>query len=105
MPTVQIATRIDETQSRIFRETATRLGTTPADALRMFVSAFNEHHGFPYAVQIAETSPTARRRHLTAAEREARDKRDIELINANADRINAEAEENLEFQADIWEDQ
>jgi DNA-damage-inducible protein J len=105
MPTVQIATRIDEAQSRLFRETATRLGTTPADALRMFVSAFNEHHGFPYPVQTVEPYTTARRRHLSAAEREARDRRDIELINAHADRINAGAEENLEFQADIWEDQ
>lgn len=31
--------------------------------------------------------------------------RDIEIINANADYLNAGAEENLEFQADIWEDE
>jgi antitoxin component of RelBE/YafQ-DinJ toxin-antitoxin module len=54
MPTVQIATRIDETQSRLFRETTSRLGTTPADALRMFVAAFNEHHGFPYTVAFSK---------------------------------------------------
>ena len=35
--------------------------------------------------------------------RAERDKRDVEIINANAERFNAEAEENLEFQADIWE--
>ncbi|MDR0908597.1 MAG: hypothetical protein LBM77_02415 [Spirochaetaceae bacterium] len=104
MSTVQVATRIDETQNRIFRETTSRLGTTPADALRMFVSAFNEHHGFPYAVQTTEASPSTKRRPLSAAEREARDKRDIELINANADRINAEAMDVLTYQADIWQD-
>lgn len=34
-----------------------------------------------------------------------RDRRDIKIINANADYLNAGAEENLEFQADIWEDE
>lgn len=34
-----------------------------------------------------------------------RDRRDIEIISANADYLNAGAEENLEFQADIWEDE
>lgn len=52
MSTVQIATRIDEEQSRLFKETARRLGTTPSDALRMFVAAFNEHRGFPYQVRL-----------------------------------------------------
>ncbi|MDR0842842.1 MAG: type II toxin-antitoxin system RelB/DinJ family antitoxin [Acidobacteriota bacterium] len=52
MSTVQIATRVDETQSQLFRETTKRLGTTPADALRMFVAAFNEHRGFPYDVRL-----------------------------------------------------
>ena len=37
------------------------------------------------------------------ARRVDRDKRDIEYINANADRMNAEMAETLEFQADIWE--
>ena len=35
----------------------------------------------------------------------ARDRRDIAWINANAERLNAEVEETLEFQADIWEDE
>ena len=39
------------------------------------------------------------------AARAARDRRDIEIINANAAYLNAGAEENLEFQADIWEDE
>ena len=53
MSTVQFATRIDEEQGRIFRETAKMLGTTPSDALRMFVFAFNESRGFPYDVRLA----------------------------------------------------
>lgn len=40
-----------------------------------------------------------------SAARAERDRRDIEIINANADYLNAGAEENLEFQADIWEDE
>ena len=38
-------------------------------------------------------------------EKEARDKHFIEVVNANADYFNEGAEENLEFQADIWEDE
>lgn len=34
-----------------------------------------------------------------------RDKKDLELINAYATRLNSEAEENLEFQADMWGDE
>jgi hypothetical protein len=39
-----------------------------------------------------------------AASREARDRHDVEWINANAERLNAEVEETLEFQAD-WRDE
>ena len=52
MGTIQIATRIDEEQSRRFRDTTKKLGTTPADALRIFISAFNENKGFPFEVRI-----------------------------------------------------
>lgn len=38
------------------------------------------------------------------ARRATRNRKDIEYINANAERLNREAEENLEFQADFWED-
>lgn len=37
--------------------------------------------------------------------RDERDKRDMEIINANAGRFNEDAEENLEFQADLWGDE
>ncbi len=50
---VQLATRVDETQARIFKETTRKLGTTPADAMRMFICSFNAHQGFPYDVRLS----------------------------------------------------
>lgn len=52
MTTRQIATRVDEDQAKLFKATTKKLGTTPADALRMFVSAFNANRGFPYDVRL-----------------------------------------------------
>jgi DNA-damage-inducible protein J len=60
MATRQLATRIEEEQERAFRENTRRLGTNPADAMRMFIAAFNECRGFPYDVRIsalAEAEP------------------------------------------------
>jgi len=54
MATRQLATRVDEEQAELFKETTRKLGTTPADALRMFVSAFNSHRGFPYDVRLED---------------------------------------------------
>lgn len=59
MGTKQLATRLDEEQERRFRENTRRLGTTPADAVRMFVAAFNECRGFPYDVRIGALSEVA----------------------------------------------
>ena len=39
------------------------------------------------------------RRHLLAQARTQRDKRDLEILNRNADRLNREAEDALELQA------
>ena len=47
----QAATRIDGQEYELFQKTAANIGTTTADALRMFIYAFNDHHGFPYPVQ------------------------------------------------------
>jgi len=44
----QLATRVDDVEAERFRETARLLGTTPADAMRIFVAAFNAHRGFPF---------------------------------------------------------
>jgi len=53
MSTVQLATRIEKTQDQVFRETTRRLGTTPADAMRVFVAVFNQHRGFPFDIRLA----------------------------------------------------
>ena len=50
--TVQLATRVETSQERLFRETTRRLGTTPADAMRVFVAALNQHRGFPFDVRL-----------------------------------------------------
>ena len=39
----------------------------------------------------------------TKTHKTARYKKDLEYINANADRMNSEIAETLEFQTDIWE--
>lgn len=59
MGTKQLATRIDEEQEQEFRENTKRLGTTPADAMRMFISAFNVCQGFPYDVRIGALTHVA----------------------------------------------
>lgn len=51
---MQLATRVDDEQGELFKETAKRLGTTPSDALRMFVASFNACGGFPYEVRLSE---------------------------------------------------
>lgn len=56
---VQASTRIDEEQYRLFKRTTAALGTTPADALRMFIYAFNERQGFPYEVRITRSTVEA----------------------------------------------
>ena len=47
----QAATRVEDREYELFQKTAASIGTTTADALRMFIYAFNDHHGFPYPVQ------------------------------------------------------
>ena len=47
----QAVTRVEDREYELFQKTASSLGTTTSDVLRMFISAFNAHHGFPSAVQ------------------------------------------------------
>ena len=47
----QAATRVEDKEYELFLQTAASIGTTAADALRMFIYSFNDHHGFPYPVQ------------------------------------------------------
>ena len=47
----QAATRIDAEQYELFKATTRQLGTTPSDAIRMFIYSFNDCGGFPYEVR------------------------------------------------------
>ena len=47
----QAATRVEDKEYELFQQTAANIGTTTSDALRMFIYAFNDYHGFPYPVQ------------------------------------------------------
>ncbi|GGI13812.1 hypothetical protein GCM10007377_07830 [Galliscardovia ingluviei] len=49
---IQIATRVDDEVAQEFKEITRQLGTTPADAMRMFIKTFNAHRGFPYEVRL-----------------------------------------------------
>ena len=57
MSTVQVAVRLDSKQNDLFRSVTKQLGITPADALRMFVYAFNAAGGFPYSVRVNSKNP------------------------------------------------
>ena len=48
----QFATRVGDEQGQLFRAITHQLGTTSADAMRVFISAFNAHHGFPFEVRL-----------------------------------------------------
>lgn len=52
----QLATRVDDYEAERFRETTRQLGTTPSDALRIFVSSFNAHRGFPFEIRLPESA-------------------------------------------------
>ena len=64
----QLATRVEDREAELFRENTRLLGTTPADAMRIFVSSFNAHRGFPFDVRLPESKVEA-----FATEQEAAD--------------------------------
>lgn len=51
---LQFATRVDDLSGETFKSLTRQLGITPADAMRMFVMAFNSHRGFPYEVRLSD---------------------------------------------------
>lgn len=53
---VQLATRVDDKVGAEFKSITKQLGTTPADAIRMFVLAFNAEKGFPYEVKLRNSA-------------------------------------------------
>ena len=43
-----LATKVTKSEKDAFVKTCAQIGTTPSNALRMFVSAFNRRGGFPF---------------------------------------------------------
>lgn len=52
MSTVQRAFRLEQTLDKQFCSIAEKLGTSPSDTLRMFVTAFVANKGFPFALRL-----------------------------------------------------
>ena len=61
MATVQRAFRLDESLDQQFSAIAEKLGTSPSDSLRMFVMAFVNHRGFPFALKLPSEDTPVRR--------------------------------------------
>jgi DNA-damage-inducible protein J len=68
---MQFATRIDDDQGLEFKQLAAQLGTTPSDALRMFITSFNRHKGFPFEVRVTTPTTAAPQVEPVATEEEA----------------------------------
>lgn len=48
----QTTMRVEEEALETFKRTAQALGTSPAEAMRMFIYAFNRKGGFPFDVSL-----------------------------------------------------
>lgn len=55
MTTVQRTFRLDESLDQQFCDIAEKLGTSPSDSLRMFVTAFVSNRGFPFDLRLPES--------------------------------------------------
>ena len=49
---VQFATRVSDEQARQFKAYTAALGTTPSDAMRILIAAFNQNKGFPCEIRL-----------------------------------------------------
>lgn len=70
--------KIDHSDKLLFTELTRQLGTTPSNAVRMFVRAFNEHQGFPF--------DTSRPYRMSAEVQAAYDEADTVIKNGTAKR-------------------
>ena len=86
MPAVMenLNVKIDADEKRQFTEIARSLGTTPSNAVRMFVRAFNDYSGFPFSV--------ARPYRMSAATQAAYEELDAEIKAGTARRYGSVAE-------------
>ena len=49
---IQFATRVSDEQARQFKAYTAALGTTPSDAMRILIAAFNQNKGFPCEIRL-----------------------------------------------------
>jgi len=75
-----------------------------ARALRNEVTTLIENLNESQLLYVIQFMKFLNQQNTLESQKENRDKRDLELINASCARLNSEAEENLEFQSDIWGD-
>ena len=68
--------KIDAEDKRVFVELARQMGTTPSNAVRMFVRAFNDFKGFPF--------DTSRPYGMTAEARRAYEEADAAIAAGTA---------------------
>ncbi|MCL2364194.1 MAG: type II toxin-antitoxin system RelB/DinJ family antitoxin [Defluviitaleaceae bacterium] len=57
---VQVSTRIDKATKTAFDHVCERIGTTPSNALSMFIKSVINHNGIPFMLQFPhEKTPSA----------------------------------------------
>ena len=76
--------KIDAEDKRLFVELARQMGTTPSNAVRMFVRAFNDFKGFPF--------DTSRPYGMTAEARRAYEEADAAITAGTAKRCRSVAD-------------
>lgn len=52
---IQVSTRIDESTKKQFDSICKRIGTSPSNALSMFIQSVINHNGIPFRAVIPET--------------------------------------------------
>ena len=52
MPSTQIVAKVNKSQKAQFERIAKSIGTTPANALKMFIVKFNYAQGFPFELKM-----------------------------------------------------
>ena len=75
--------------------------TKTKKSVSLSITLLEEIASYNKSMSISEFVETALVHYINEIRRQERGRRDIEIINANAERFNKEAEENLKFQAMI----
>ena len=56
--TATLNVKIDPAEKELFVRTAEEIGTTPSNAIKMFIRAFNDYGGFPFEARSARAMRT-----------------------------------------------